>query len=342
MYEKLYKIPYSDNYYLSKKCFIYKAMDDNILSEIKENDRHYNILYKGKSYVDNLSSIICRIFYGYSEKSNPVLSDEDPIHLSHYEVISVLKCDGYILVNGEKFEQSPRWNWLYGNKYGAIFDSRIQRFRRQKQDKDGYARFAPNHNLSNIAVHRFIYECWNHILINSNMVVHHKDSDKLNNSISNLEYITSSRNTRYTILLKEKKLDEYYTEMDIHKMCQMMQDGKDYRSIAAEFNVDVNDQIRYKRFRSRLSLLLQQKSAWTDISSQYNFDNYIGNRPIQKFSSNDIIQMHHLHKNGINTKDIAAKFDTSIQFVQSVLSGRKRKKEYKRFEESSTTIESIT
>lgn len=330
----MYSIPFSDNYKLTDDCEIVHIVNDEAII-IKPNRKGlYKITYKNKPYTSVISDIICSVFYGYNppDKIQSTYSRSNPISGSHYLIDSVIRQNGYILINGIMFRQSPRWDWLYGNAYGSIFDTQRMRFRRQKQDKDGYSRFSPTHEVSNFAVHRFIYECWNNVIITPDVVIHHKDSVKINNSIQNLELTTFEMNTRYSIILHEKKLDRYYTEADIHKMCQMMQDGSTYREIAKEFGIDPTDEREYKKIRSRLNLLLQKKSAWTDISSQYNFDGYTGNEdPNKKFTSDEIIDMHVRYWRGEDLSSIAKIYDTPRKYVRAVVTGRKRMKEYVQF-----------
>lgn len=43
--------------------------------------------------------------------------------------------------------------------------------------------------------HRFVWECYHNQIADPELVVHHVDGDKLNNSINNLELVTSQENT---------------------------------------------------------------------------------------------------------------------------------------------------
>ena len=342
---KLYKIPYSDDYYLSKDCKIFIKNQDSSLSQISEISSYlYLIKYKEKQIQLDLARIIAIVKYGYcDERFFSIEFDSSDMYNSvNYKINSVHIAGKIAMINGVRFAQSPRWKHLYANKYGVIFDIVNRRFRKHTQDRDGYIRFSPVASATNYAVHRFTYECWTHIILDKEMVIHHIDSDKSNNYFDNLELTTAAQNTRYSIINDERNLIRSFTVDDIHKMCKMMEDGKSYREIALEFNINPSDEREYKTFRSRLNILLQKKISWVDISSQYDFSNYTGNKdPNIKFSENDIKEMINLRQSGWMVKDIAIKYNTTAKYVSEILCGRKRRQLTKLFDEGSTTIESI-
>lgn len=325
---KLYKIPYSNNFFITKNCQVYKLEVSNELVEIHPDiEELYSIEYKSYILKYPIWRIIAITKYGYCDQTKFEIDYKynNPFEDTKYIINTVYFCDGYALINGEKFMQSPQWKHLYSNKYGVIYSTKSKQFMKQSIDKDGYHRFTIDHSATNYAVHRFVYSCWNQIILDPGRVVHHKDSDKSNNFYLNLDYTTSALNSRYSIILKEKKLDIYYNEEDIHKMCQMMSEHKSYREIAKEFNIDYNDEKVYKNFRNRLNLLLQHKSAWVDISSQYDFTGYTGNRdPNMKYSSEDIANIRQLRKDGNSCKYIANLYGTTEKYISAVCSGKKR------------------
>ena len=49
-------------------------------------------------------------------------------------------------------------------------------------------------NKRQVRLHRYVMECYLGRKLKSNELVHHKDGDKLNNHIDNLEYVTRSEN----------------------------------------------------------------------------------------------------------------------------------------------------
>lgn len=323
---KCYKIPYSDNYYITKTCKVYKVESNTMIQLYTDAYEKYSILYNNTIFKYSIWELIIMTKYGYLDKNFQIDYKYDDSYLNtSYVIDSVLFCNSYALINGEKFMQSPQWNHLYCNQYGLIYSTKSKQFLKHTIDKDGYHRITIDKYNTNYAIHRLVYSCWNQIILDTNRVVHHKDSNKDNNYYLNLEYTSFAMNTRYSILQKEKKLDIHYTEEDIHKMCQMMENGKSYRDIAIEFGIDYTNEKEYKNFRNRLSLLLQQKSAWVDISSQYNFKNYTGNKdPNMKYTTEDIINIRKLRKDGNSCKYIAEKYGTTEKYISAICSGKKR------------------
>lgn len=324
---KYYKIPYTTNNYISSDCKVYVLNDDRIDEIFPDYEEKYSLVYKSKIIKTTKWRIIALLRFGYcpEDKFGIDYSYKSPFEKTTYIISKVNLCNGYALINGMKFMQSPQWKNLYCNIYGVIYDLNLNRFRVQKIDKDGYHRFSPTKSETNYAVHRFVYSCWHNVILTPDIIIHHMDSDKSNNYYLNLESTTSAMNTRYSILLKEKKLDVYYNEDDIHKMCQMMQDNKTYREIAQEFNINPNDEREYKNFRGRLNLLLQHKSSWVDISSQYDFSNYTGNKdPNMKYTTQDIENIRYLRSQGYTCNQLADMYNTTAKYISAISSGKKR------------------
>lgn len=324
---KLFKIPYSDNLFINKNCEIFSLYNNELTIVFPDIEEKYLINYKGHSFKYDKWRLIAITKYGYcdEEKFKINYKYDNPFENTEYLIESIIFYNSYALINGEKFMQSPQWNHLYCNKCGVIYSTKSKRFKKHSIDRDGYHRVTIDGSTTNYAVHRIVYSCWNQIILDKDLIVHHKDSDKSNNFYLNLEYTSSFQNTRYSILLKEKKLDVYYNESDIHKMCKMMSDGKSYREIAQEFNVDINNEKAYKNFRNRLNLLLQHKSSWVDISSQYDFTGYTGNKdPNTKYTSEDIANIHRLRNEGKTCVYIADLYGTTAKYISAICSGKKR------------------
>ena len=74
---------------------------------------------------------------------------------------------------------------------------RMRKLLKPKPNGTGYLIYAAG-RLCNVYVHRAVALCWLQV-DNSRPYVNHKDSDKLNNHISNLEWVTASENTAHAI-----------------------------------------------------------------------------------------------------------------------------------------------
>ena len=320
---------------------IYRKIKNDELVEIyQSDDGFYHLEYNHTPINIRLSEIFCRVSYGIVVNCKVSKNSMNELISTHYIVKSIRKNKRFLWLNDEKFVQSPKFIWLYSNIYGAVFDINLMRFRKLHQDRDGYFRFTPTHSNTNYACHRFVYECWNNVELSSDITINHLNSIKFDNYLPNLQLATFLENTRYSILHGEKCLERVFDEKDIHKMCQMMVNGFTYREIAKEFNI--NTQREYHNFVGRLNLLRNKRSAWKDISCQYDFSKYTGNNdPNKRFSSEDILSMHQLRADKTPVKEIARVYNASPKYISGVLTGIKRKKEYDLFVKGSTTIETI-
>ena len=112
-------------------------------------------------------------------------------------------------------------------------------------DKKGYLRVAFKHlgKHSTFKVHRLVAEVFLSNELNKPMV-NHKDGNKQNNNVSNLEWATNSENIKHAFdngLIKAKKSIESHrtkrTKEQIEQMCFMRSLGMSYKSIADKLGV---------------------------------------------------------------------------------------------------------
>ena len=93
-------------------------------------------------------------------------------------------------------KKHPKYN-VFVTEDGSIFGPTGKK-RKCRFDKDGYFRLNITHESKHLTVlvHRLVAETY---LGNKklNMTVNHKDLNKQNNAVENLEYITMADNTRH-------------------------------------------------------------------------------------------------------------------------------------------------
>lgn len=112
------------------------------------------------------------------------------------------------------------------------------------------------------AVHRFVAEAW---IENPNNLpeVNHKDCNRQNNSIDNLEWCTHSYNIEYSYDTKgrsatgENNARCKITEADARTICALLQDGLS------------SAEIRDKGFDYSVVRNIKRRSNWTHISQHY-------------------------------------------------------------------------
>lgn len=97
----------------------------------------------------------------------------------------------------------------YVNKEGKIFSAKTQIYMKLSKSKAGYLQFGITHKgkLKFIMVHKAV-ACTFLENPNDYPIIHHKDHDKTNNSVDNLEWCTHRNNSNYYHSLI-KSLPEY-------------------------------------------------------------------------------------------------------------------------------------
>lgn len=104
-------------------------------------------------------------------------------------------------MNNKEIKKHP----IYSD-YGASEDGTIYSFKKGKIKEisvaphgRGYQQFAVSQygEQKMFLVHRFVWECWNSVIIDKGMQCHHIDHDKCNNSLDNLEIVDQWMNMAY-------------------------------------------------------------------------------------------------------------------------------------------------
>ena len=126
---------------------------------------------------------------------------------------------------------------------GSLFSKKRKIFIKPYQGKDGYLylRFNFDKRQKRLAVHRMLA---NIFIPNpkNKPEVNHKDGDKLNNCIDNLEWTTKQENCKHASLNKlypngEKHYNNKLSEQDILLIKRLYKYGIKQNEIAIQFNV---------------------------------------------------------------------------------------------------------
>ena len=112
-----------------------------------------------------------------------------------------------VLIKCEKFYYHQIYTNFGANKYGQIYNKKTKRCSIGFKKSSGYMGITLSQiglKMKNYYVHRFVYECYNGN-ISDKLQINHKDSNKQNNCINNLELMTRSENAKHAHEAKKYK-----------------------------------------------------------------------------------------------------------------------------------------
>ena len=193
-------------------------------------------------------------------------------------------------------------------------------------DKDGYSGVGVfvNYKPYYKRVHRLVAEAFIPNPENKPQV-NHKDGNKQNNCVDNLEWVTNQENVQHAIkigLIKKRNASNgsfhKYTEEQIHEICKLLEEGNMKQcEISKLLNVSKN-----------LISSIKQKKSWVHISSKYNISPpEHGEKHHNSIYSNE--QIHGvckmLESRIYSYNDIMNKFKVKKGLISSI----KRKKNWK-------------
>jgi hypothetical protein len=173
----------------------------------------------------------------------------------------------------EFFVDSPVFpeNYIVSN-YGTIITKKTGKIRKNCFDKDGYyyVRLFNKGKVKYMLVHRLVALAFIPNDNENNNIVNHKDGNKINNYIENLEWCDVRYNTIHSyslglqISLKgEKHGRSKYKEKDIIKVCDFLQNTYlSYEEIEKLTGIPI-----------RTIASIKSGENWTSISKNYIFKN---------------------------------------------------------------------
>lgn len=211
-----------------------------------------------------------------------------------------------------------------------MFNKNTGKWLKGSLDKDGYLRYHLQREgvkSKTYRAHRLSMITFKFVEGFSELEVNHKDGDKLNNNIENLEWCSAQENIVHSIEteLRDPKAKALITIEECHAICKLLEDGYAPKMIAQKmFPEDVN------RFNS-IILDIKRKRNWIDISSDYNVEAEY--RYGASFRSNHTIwkleEICEKIANGEKNKAIAIDlFEVANKSNQDLISGIKNKRKY--------------
>jgi len=124
-----------------------------------------------------------------------------------------------------KWEKHPVYDKYLGSTDGRIKSTYTGKNLSFVKDGDGYLKTTLKINKKNktVRAHRFIYECFNGIMDNS-LQINHKNGDKENNSIFNIEAVSQSVNMQHAYksgLNKNIGINHHKAKLTFDEVCEI-------------------------------------------------------------------------------------------------------------------------
>lgn len=157
--------------------------------------------------------------------------------------------------------------------------------------------------------HRVLMETFCPVENSKELQINHIDGNRANNSLSNLEWVTSSENIKHafrTGLMVPKKGENnprnVLKEEQVVQICEMLCKKVPQQRIAEIFGV--SDSLIHN---------IRRGIAWVHISSRYKFPTKMGNTRI---TEEDAIQICEMIKNGVPKEEIASLFGVKVSYIK--------------------------
>lgn len=163
------------------------------------------------------------------------------------------------------------------SNYGRVFSYRTNRILAPVNVK-GYRAVSMclrNNTYRNVKIHRLVLMTFDYNP-DPNLEINHKDGNKANNRLDNLEWTTPSENIihAYDTGLHGRGENHYnaiYTEELVRLICQCLEKGiNNYKAIVSICNSNGFD-MQYNHLVSKFISFLKHRKTWTHVSKDYNF-----------------------------------------------------------------------
>lgn len=219
------------------------------------------------------------------------------------------------------FKVVPDYEFAMVNREGIIKSSHTGNTLTPYIDKDGYLRvkvWIPElKKLKGLFVHRAIAKAFIPNPDNK-PCVNHKDSNRRNNDISNLEWCTEEENYRHgykygDILIGhfgENNCSNVHPETLIHSICSMLESGNSQAKIARDLGI-----------KKSLVFDVKSKTTWKNVSDQYNIPDVKRN-----ISEDTVHKICKYLQEGLDDKLIISK----LGITKGILRFIKQRKTFKR------------
>lgn len=192
-------------------------------------------------------------------------------------------------------------------KNGKVYSLKSNRFLNLQYNDNGYVcvTLRVDRKTKTLRVHRLVALTFLKDSYFDGAHVNHKDGDKTNNDLSNLEWVTRSENMAHAyqeglVISKQHTLSDH----TVHLICQTLEQGSRIPDVAKMFSIDKN-----------LLYRIESGVAYNYISCDYDLTKIPKQ---QKLSPEKVIMVCELLVENKQLKEISEKTDVHISSVKAI------------------------
>ena len=177
-----------------------------------------------------------------------------------------------IVFADEHFEPHPKYPRYLVSTYGRVYDTKnkCMKIPAKRQYLTYDISIAPR-RLTSIGAHRMVLETFNPNPNSDNLVPNHKDLNKWNNRLENLEWTTQKENVNHAIKTGvfnpqgEDNPTSKHSNNEVKMICYLLEQNVSYKEICK--------QMKYPYNMANISFIsgIKNKNTWNHISDNYNF-----------------------------------------------------------------------
>lgn len=193
---------------------------------------------------------------------------------------------------------------------GRIYSLRAGRYLTPVVQKSGYCHvtLSQDGKKSNFLVHRLIAIAF---IPNPDEkpTVNHKDGNKQNNSLGNLEWMTQKEQIHHALLTGlmggTRNPDRALDDEQAHQVCKLIADSWRNKDIAQAMNID-----------QQLVANIRYGKDYQEISCEYDFNNILPSR--RKMSVEKLTRICELLEEGKKYSEIRSEVDVSTSAISTI------------------------
>lgn len=217
----------------------------------------------------------------------------------------------------KQFRDSSYYVSNYGNVKSTLFSA--GRERTKIDDGRGYLKV----NLCiggfqiDFKVHRLVAECFLEKL-SGDLEVNHKDCNKYNNCVSNLEWITHTENMKHGWAndLFDKGEDSYLAVLTEKEVSEIKEAFVEYRLSNTELA------LKYGVAKGTISKI-RSKSTWKDVRPELMYPPSSPDESNKKkLCGGDIPLIRKFYRDGLSLAEIGRKFNVHSGTINGIISGK--------------------